>query len=169
MGQAKQRGTFEDRLKQAVPRAMHLIMAQYHYRSDSDDGVLFCLMPETPQNLKDTFSESVSMAVQGMKREIDQDDYSHFTGVSRSDQALDWYIGQLKHTIPIFNQLVWGQPTHPAGQSRMQQNWSNEKFVESAVIIATNITLLTIFKKIPNDHFNGASFMHITETQQETA
>ena len=169
MGQAKNRGTYEDRVKKAAPRAMKLRMAQYHYRSDSDDGVLLCMMPETPQMIKDTFAESVAKAVAEMKREINQDDYSRFTGVSNRDQALDWYLGQLKQAIPIYNQLVWGQPTHPAVESSMNQNWSNREFLESAVVIATNITLLTMFNKIPNDNFNGTSFMHMVETQKETA
>lgn len=169
MGQAKRRGSYEDRVKQAAPRAMKLSMAQYHYRSDSDDGVLLCLMPETPQKIKETFAESVSIAVREMKREIDQADYSRFNGVTTREQALDWYVQQLKHHIPVYNQLVWGQPTHPETETTMRQDWGDSKFLESAIVIATNITILTMFKKIPNDNFNGTSFAHLLETQKEPA
>ncbi len=93
-----------------------------------------------------------------MRDEIDRDDYSKFEGVSNRDEAFKYYIDQLKHFIPIYNMAVWGQPKHPDGYKSARYDFSNESFIQSMIVIATNIWLLTLYKQIPNDQYNGTSF-----------
>ena len=167
MGQAKRRGTYQERVKQAkkagrgwLTYGMEIFSAQFHYKSNTDDGVLFVLDHTIPAKTRTGLFDAIHTTVKKLKSEIDRDDYSQFPGVNNRQEAFAWYKGQLKQHIPLFNQKVYGQPTLPEGQVEAHYNFTDEKFSESLIVVAGNIWLLTEYGQIPNDEFNGTAFSY---------
>jgi hypothetical protein len=167
MGEAKRRGTYEERVKQAkkegrgwLTNGMEMSMAQFHYKSNTDDGVMFVLDHRIPAKLITGLIGAIHTTVKKLKSEIDRDDYSQFPGVNNRQEAFAWYKDQLKQHIPLFNQIVYGQPTHPKGIVEARYNFTDKKFANSVIVVAGNIWLLTQYGQIPNNEFNGTAFSY---------